>query len=110
MGRWSQRQRRGGGTSQRPPAEITIVAVTINNLGSGELSVEFSDSVSAGDFDPTAFVDLSLAQAASDVQQGAVNQLRYSDPAWVDNLLVGDIWQYADSVLNVVSPQSGSVS
>jgi hypothetical protein len=107
MGRWAQRTRRGGGPGFRPPATITITSVLVDDAGLGHVIVQFSDNVTASDFNPNAFTDVTEGNPAEDVQQNSPSSLQYHATQWEGNVAPGDVWIYADVVTNVITPQNG---
>jgi len=112
MGRWAQHRRRG--SSRLPPAAapslITITSVTVFNSLLGQISVGFSDVVTAADFDPTAFTDVDVGAAGITVVQQGATGLLYANLIDFASATSGDAWSFTDTVAGVATPQAGLIS
>jgi hypothetical protein len=106
MGRWAQRERRGGG---RPPfggpfgAATQILQIKVRTSDAAD--VTFNGTVSVGDFDATHLDDLTAGGNANNVFQLGPNRLTYT--AWDNPIAVGHLWSYDDVVSGIITPQNG---
>jgi|SRR6185295_9364158 len=110
MGRWAQRQRRGGGPGSRPPPTVTITEITVFDNPTGALLVTFSADVNETDFAGSDFFNQDVGSAADTVLGGDPNQLIVSAAAWIGLLNAGQAVTYSGSAPDVVTPQTVPVS
>lgn len=106
MGRWAQRQRRGGGPGTRPPPTVTITSIEVFDNPTGAMVVTFSADVVDTDFAGSDFFNLDIGSAADAVLGGDPNQLIVSAVAWIGLINAGQQVQYTGSAPDVVTPQT----
>ena len=94
MGRWAQRNRRGGGGGANAPATEIIRAI---KLGDFALEVDFNGHVTPTQFDiSTVIIDESGAVPAAVGQLGSQpHAVRYS--GWSHALVVGQTFVFNDT-------------
>lgn len=106
MGRWAQRQRRGGGAGTRPPPTITMVSVVIESNPAGMVFVTFSAPIDVGELSPGDFFNPDIGFPADTITQEDPNTFFVSAVLWIGVLNAGQIVIYSGSAPDVVTPQS----
>jgi len=103
MGRWAQRQIRGGGGLVTGPALLRRVVQVLANGGT-HTSVAWDGPIDAADFDAGQWSDSNAGQIGVAVTQLSANQI---DVEWSGGVSAGDDWSYTDVLSYTVTPQSG---
>ena len=108
MGRWAQRDRRGGGgagTADRVPT--TQIAGAVHFL-THQVTLTYTNDVTATDFPATAFSLTPNGQTSTTVAQLSSNQLRITFGG--ANVVAGDVIHYGGGNPHAVAPDSFTVT
>lgn len=111
MGRWAEYQRRAS-TGQPPTIPPVVAILQVHDPGAllGQLLCTFDGPITAALFTPGLFSEDNLGQPADTVAQSGPNALLYSAAAWLGIPMAGDTWTYTDTVPNVLTPQTGTIT